>query len=201
MSDVPATTRMTTRPRNGTVHPGLVDASRKTLQGGVSKKRAAKETKAEKLQKKQDAIRMIGEVEKRMADEEMVTETPGLRVRKCQTGQLPRTYSFEWLPLAEDTETLDSDDEDTNNARHVAAVDTELSEIEPPKKKSKKDSVCGGVKQYIEQEHGENAKVDRRHRNIVAKDKMITVIESDLEKVSDRYINQIRLKDGPGLGG
>jgi hypothetical protein len=91
MSDPPDTTaRMATRSRNATAHPGLVDASSKRTYGEKSKKEMAEERKKAKLQKKQDAIRTIGDVEKRMADDQMVDVTPGPRA----TGNRRRTRKF-----------------------------------------------------------------------------------------------------------
>lgn len=93
-SDVPATTqRMTTRARNAHAHPGLPDAPEvRAPKGGVTKKQLAERKKEEKRQKTQHAIRRIGEVEKRMADNEMVDVTPGPRAsNRYQTGPLPRT--------------------------------------------------------------------------------------------------------------
>lgn len=84
---------MTTRARNVDAHPGLVDAPEpRAPQGGVTKKKAAEERKKAKLQKQQDAIRTIGEVEKRMAEDAMVDTTPGPRASKRrQTGPFLHT--------------------------------------------------------------------------------------------------------------
>jgi hypothetical protein len=80
MSDPRDTTaRMATHSCNATAHPGLVDTSLKQTYGEKSMKEMAEEWKKAKLQKKQDAICKISEVEKRMADDQMVDVTPGPR--------------------------------------------------------------------------------------------------------------------------
>jgi hypothetical protein len=119
----------------------------------------AEDRKKEKDQKKQDAIRKIGEVEKKMADNEMIDVTPGPR---AQTRRLRRTKTFARLPCTEGSE--GPGDADTDGPNDIAAKDSDISENEPPKKKTKpvKVSIRDSVNQYVEKERGEKAKKGRQ---------------------------------------
>ena len=173
MSDTPdTTTRMATRSRNATAHPGLVDASSKRTYGEKTRKEVAEERKQKMLQKKQDAIRTIGDIEKRMAANDMVDVTPGPRTNRRQ---YQHTQSFSYIPLTKGAE--------TDHAKHAAAIDTDVSENELPKKKAKpgKVSLRDSVKLYIEQENPDND--GRKRKNIGNKGQQdgSVDIESDLD--------------------
>ena len=95
--DVPTTTRhMATHSRNADAHPGLVDTPEPWApQGGVTKKKIAEQRKKAKLQKEKDAIRSIGEAEKKMAEDAMVDMTPGPQAStRRQTGSFLNNYPF-----------------------------------------------------------------------------------------------------------
>ena len=188
--DVPTTTRhMATRSRNADAHPGLVDAPElQAPRGGVTKKKIAEQRKKAKLQKEKDAIRSIGEAEKKMAEDTMVDMTPGPRAStRRQTGSFLNNYPFMQLPP--ETDTLDSDDfEGTNIARHMAPVDTEASENKLPKKKTKpkKTKIRDSVKEYIEQDPGEKADEDQGYESTGTKGiQRGKRSANDLERVSE----------------
>lgn len=180
MSDISSTRRMTTRSRNATAHPGLVDASSKRTAGDKSKKEAARQRKKDKAQKREAAVRVLGDVEKRMADDDMVDVTPGRQANRRKTSEFQRTKKFAHLLLTEDTETLSSDDAEGTDDSNTDNID--VSENEPPKKISQpgKVSVRDSVKQYIEQEHGEKAKNDRG-RNTKGKGRQESDSDNDTE--------------------
>ena len=125
------------------------------------------EEKKAKLQKEKDAICSIGEAEKKMAEDTMVNMTSGPQASmRHQTGSFLDNYPFMQLPP--ETDTLDSNDfEGTNIARHVAPINTEASENELPKKKTKpkKTKIHDSVKEFIEQDPGEKADEDQGHKS------------------------------------
>lgn len=159
MSDAPAPTtgRMATRSCNADAHPGLIDSSMKRARGEKTKKQVAEERKKEKAQKKQNAIRRIGDVEKKIGDSQMIDATPGPR-------PLRRTKTFAQLPYTDDTncdtgnnDPLPDATMDIDDPRPEDATDTDNSDDGPPMKKAKpaKASIRDSVHSYVMQERSE----------------------------------------------
>jgi hypothetical protein len=163
-----------TRPRNATVHPGLIDAPLKRTRGEKTKKEQAEEKKKQKVEKREAAVRRIADVERRMADDEMVDITPGRQATISQPSRgLQRTRGYLQIPLTKeisDNEGGEGDDGE-DNTKLTASIDTETSEPEPPRKKVKaaKVSLRDSVKLQIEKDrhnHGENQRRADKNRSI-----------------------------------
>ncbi|KAI0245668.1 hypothetical protein BJV78DRAFT_1287355 [Lactifluus subvellereus] len=133
-----------TRPRNATVHPGLIDAPLKRTHGEKTKKEQAEEKKKQKVEKREAAA----------------TISQPSRGLQCTRGYLQ-------IPLMKeisDNEGGEGDDGE-DNTKLTASIDTETSEPEPPRKKVKaaKVSLRDSVKLQIEKDrhnHGENQSDD-----------------------------------------
>ncbi|OAX31528.1 hypothetical protein K503DRAFT_805997 [Rhizopogon vinicolor AM-OR11-026] len=165
--------RMTTRTRNATAHPGLVDVDPKQPQGnGKGKKAAAAEKRQEKKDRREAAVHKIASIEQHMAAKDALDITPGPQAADARAprkrSQATSRRSQKPLPVSDknvsDSEMDVDKPESVKHKKKGRETHTDVEENTtdhdtPPKKKARqaKPKIHDSIKSYIKSGEGEES--------------------------------------------